>query len=60
MSLASMPTTAVNSDAGHWQQWEHRYQESSRKSAFQARIAFAVLLTATVLWLGRQLLTMPL
>lgn len=41
--------------ADRWQRWQHSYAESSRKTASRARVALAIMLTATLAWLAVQL-----
>jgi len=58
--MSPMPMGAAqDDDAARWNAWELGYKESSRRAAIQARVAFAVLLTGTLGWLGLQLLSMP-
>jgi hypothetical protein len=45
-----------NASAERWRQWQVRNAVSSRNSAKQARIAFAVLFAGLGVWLGLQLL----
>ena len=60
MSPVPMPMgAAANDDAAHWEAWERTYMNSSRRAAFHARIAFAILLTGAAAWLGLQLLSSP-
>lgn len=46
-------------EAARWTTWEHEYTESSRRTAFHARIAFAIILTGAAAWLGLQLASIP-
>jgi hypothetical protein len=59
----SMSTTlsAERNDehAARWQQWNAGNASSDRRSAIQARIVFALVLTASAAWLGLQLLSSP-
>jgi hypothetical protein len=60
MSPMPMPmVAAANDDAARWQAWERSYTNSSGRAAMQARIAFAILLTGAAVWLGLQLMSMP-
>ena len=57
----SITTTAQRED-GHadpWQQWQLGNAKSNRRAAAQARIAFAIILTAAAAWLALQLLASP-
>lgn len=49
----------ANDESARWQAWERSYMISSQRAAMQARIAFALLLTATAVWLGLQIMSMP-
>ena len=60
--MSPIPTPLVgdaNDELARWQAWERSYMTSSSRAAMQARIAFALLLTATAAWLGLQLMSMP-
>ncbi len=46
-------------ESARWQAWERSYMTSSKRAATQARIAFALLLTATAVWLGLQIMSIP-
>ena len=60
MNPIPMPRVATaTDDAARWQAWEHSYRTSSHRAALHARVAFALLLTATMAWLALQLLSMP-
>ncbi len=61
MSLTPAPvvTSAQQDDAARWQAWVDHYGDSSRRAAVHARIAFAILLTGAAVWLGLQILRMP-
>ena len=60
MSPIPMPLVRdVNDESARWQAWESSYMTSSSRAAMQARIAFALLLTAAAVWLGLQLMSMP-
>jgi hypothetical protein len=53
--LVKSTTTASNSeyeDAERWRQWQRGNAKSSRRGALQARILFAVAVTAAMVWLG--------
>lgn len=55
-------TTTVTHESGHadpWQQWQLANAKSNRRAAAQARIGFAIVLTAAFAWLGLQLLSSP-
>lgn len=55
-------TTAAQPDdeyAERWRQWQVGNAKSSRRAAIQARVAFAVVLTAAIAWLVLQLLSSP-
>jgi len=61
MSPIPMPmVAAADDDAARWQAWERSYMNSTRRAAVQARIAFAIILTGTAVWLGLQLMSRPL
>ena len=49
----------ANDELARWQAWERSYMTSSTRAATQARIAFALLLTATAVWLGFQIMSIP-
>jgi len=57
----SITTTAPGEDqyAETWRLWQLANAKSSRSAAIQARIVFAVILTAAAAWLGLQLLSSP-
>ena len=60
--MSQIPTPLVrdtNDESARWQAWERSYTTSSHRAAMQARIAFALLLTATAAWLGFQIMSMP-
>ena len=60
--MSPIPTALVgdaNDESARWQAWERRYATGSHRAAMQARIAFALLLTATAVWLGLQIMSMP-
>jgi hypothetical protein len=60
--MSPIPTPLVrdaNDESARWQAWERSYMVSSNRAAMQARIAFALLLTATAVWLGLQIMSMP-
>ena len=58
--MSPMPEIAVqNDEAARWHAWERSYRNSSHRAAIHARIAFTILLTGAVAWLGLQLLSMP-
>jgi hypothetical protein len=60
--MSPIPTAVVHDasdESARWQAWERRYATSSHRGAKQARIAFALILTATAVWLGLQLMSMP-
>jgi hypothetical protein len=60
MNPILMPEAAVERDeAARWHAWERDYRNSNHRAAVAARIAFAILLTGTVAWLGIQLLSLP-
>ena len=60
MSVTPLPVMAARHDeAGRWTAWEREYSDSSLRTAFQARVVFALLLTGAGAWLGLQLMTMP-
>ena len=60
MSPIPMPLVRdANDESARWQAWESSYMTSSSRTAVQARIAFALLLTAAAAWLGLQLMSMP-
>jgi hypothetical protein len=50
---------ATNDEAARWQAWEHGCRSSSEQAARHARIAFAILLTGAAVWLGLQIMSMP-
>jgi type VI protein secretion system component VasF len=61
-SLSMSITLSAERDDEHaarWQQWKARNASSDRRSAIQARIVFALVLTASAAWLGLQLLSSP-
>ena len=45
--------------AARWEAWQRANAKSNRKAEIQARVAFAILLSGTVAWLGLQFLSMP-
>ena len=49
----------ANDESARWQAWERTYAISSARAAMQARVAFALLLTAAAVWLGLQIMSMP-
>jgi hypothetical protein len=57
----SITTTAPREDqyAEPWRLWQLGNAKSSRRAATQARIVFAIVLTAAAAWLGLQLLSSP-
>jgi hypothetical protein len=56
----SLPATATDpTEAARWQAWEQNYMASSRRSTLHARITLAILVTGAAIWLGLQLLSMP-
>jgi hypothetical protein len=57
--LNAVQAASVDEDASaeRWRQWQLRNVVSSRKSAHQARIAFAVLFAGLGVWLGLLLLS---
>jgi hypothetical protein len=60
MSPTPMPLASdANHESARWQAWERSYMLSSQRAAMQARVAFALLLTATAVWLGLQIMSMP-
>jgi hypothetical protein len=60
MSPNPMPLVGdANDESVRWEAWERSYMTSSHRAAMQARIAFALLLTATAVWLGLQIMSMP-
>jgi hypothetical protein len=60
MSPIPMPMAGNAADeSARWQAWERSYMTSSNRAAMQARIAFALLLTAAAVWLGLQIMSMP-
>ena len=60
MSPIPMPLASdANDESARWQTWERSYMASSHRAAIQARIAFALLLTTTAVWLGLQIMSMP-
>jgi hypothetical protein len=60
MSVTPTPMAGdAKDESARWQAWERSYMSSSRRAAMQARIAFALLLTATAVWLGLQIMSMP-
>ena len=60
MSPITTPLVHDASDESvRWQAWERNYMTSSNRAAMQARIAFALVLTAAAVWLGLQIMSMP-
>ena len=60
MSPIPMPLVHdANDESARWQAWERSYATSSHRGAMQARIAFALLPTGTAVWLGLQVMSMP-
>ena len=59
MSPTPMPIVATNDEAARWQAWARSYRKSSEQAARHARIVFTVLLTGAALWLGLQIMSMP-
>jgi hypothetical protein len=60
MSPTPMPmVAATNDEAARWKAWQRSYISSSQQSARHARIAFAILLTGAAVWLGLQIMSMP-
>jgi len=60
MSVMPLPVIAAQHDeAARWTAWEREYSDSSLRSAFQARVVFALLLTGAAAWLGLKLMTIP-
>ena len=57
----SVMTTTPREDryAELWRQWQIGNAKSSRRTATQARILFALILTAAAAWIGLQLLSSP-
>ena len=57
----SITTTAPHENglADPWQQWQLGNVKSNHRAAIQARIGFALVLTAAFAWLGLQLLSSP-
>ena len=56
MSITMTPPTE-DAYADRWRHWQRKNDKSSRKSARQARIVLAVVMTAAIAWLGLQLLS---
>lgn len=58
-----MSITAINPRedeyAEPWRKWQLANVKSNRRSALQARIAFALVLTAAAAWLALQLSSSP-
>ena len=60
MSPTPRPMAGTTSDeAADWRAWERSYMISSQQAARRARIAFAILLTGAAVWLGLQIMSMP-
>jgi hypothetical protein len=60
--MSPIPTPLVrdaNDESARWQAWDRSYMTSSNRAARKARIAFALLLTASAVWLGLQIMSMP-
>ena len=60
MSLNPLPGPAAEpGELARWTAWEREYSESSRRTAFHARVAFAIFLAGAAVWLGLQLASIP-
>ncbi len=60
MSPTPMPLVDTTSDeTARWRAWERSYMTSSQQAARHARIAFAILLIGAAVWLGLQIISMP-
>jgi hypothetical protein len=58
--MSELPIGGREGDhTARWDEWQLANAKGSRRAAIQARVAFAILLTGTVAWLGLQFLSMP-
>lgn len=55
----TIATPAEDPHTEHWLRWQRVYAKDNRRAAIRARIAFAVVLTGTAVWLGLQILSSP-
>ncbi|OFW02753.1 MAG: hypothetical protein A3I61_16435 [Acidobacteria bacterium RIFCSPLOWO2_02_FULL_68_18] len=52
MSMTITTLSGGDTSDERWRQWPLGYATSSRRTAAQARIVFAVVLTTTIAWLA--------
>ena len=57
MTAPVLATTAAQSEAARWDQWRQHYDDSSRRSARQMQLVFAVTLLGLATLLVRALLS---
>jgi hypothetical protein len=60
--VSAVPSMSPQDDAyaERWRQWQHHNAVTSRREARRAHVAFTILFAGVCVWLGLQLLGLPL